>query len=368
MGPRSEALPLAWTEDSADEHARLSKYKEEDPISLQDALNTSQAFVEAARNGDVEELKRVVDEAEEGEILQGFAAQAMIIAVRQADLDVVEKLIAWGLPVDGPGGELEQAVHLACEITNRENFSKTWRIVKALTEGNESGGIHIDSPRMGDGWTPLCVACADACVPLAFKLLEMKADPNVITRRNETPLVLARCPRPHDKEETKEARNILTNMLKDYGAKGTAGGVLADAHGVPLGQSTMKAPAPKPTPTPTIAAGGEKGGGYPAAASKKKVVLSMSSVAEVGPVGTESAADDSALVLDATSTWDEDQTREVIINPITMKEKAVEQVAVKYFGHDGKEINPEDLPKLEDRGPVTSSSIPGKPKHTRFCG
>jgi hypothetical protein len=367
MGPRSAGLPLAWKEDAAEEHARLTKYKEEDPISLQDALNTSQAFVEAARNGDVEDLKRVIDEAEEGEILQGFAAQAMIIAVRRADQDMVEKLIGWGLPLDCDA--MEQALHLACEITNRENFSKTWRIVKALSEGNENGGINIDTPRMGDGWTPLCVACADACVPLTFKLLEMKADPNVITRRNETPLVLARVPRPTDVEDTKEARNILTNMLKDYGAQGTAANVLANAHGLPLpGQASMKASAPKPVPASAAAAGGQKGGGYPAATSKKKVVLSMgSAVAEVGPVGTESAADD-CLVLDATASWDEDETREVIINPITMEEKAAPPpVGPKYYGHDGKEIKPEDLPKLEDR-PVTVTSIPGKPKLSRFCG
>merc|ERR1712118_601376 len=116
----------------------------------------------------------------------------------------------------------------------RETFSKTWRIVKALTEGNESGGIHIDTPRMHDGWTPLCVACADACVPLSFKLLEMKADANVITRRNETPLLLAKRKNDKDTPEISEARNILTNMLKDYGAQSSVGGVLADAHGVAL--------------------------------------------------------------------------------------------------------------------------------------
>merc|ERR1719379_574925 len=177
----------------------------------------------------------------------------MIVAVRRADLDIVEKMVGWGMPLDGD--EMEQALHLACEITNRENFSKTWRIVKALTEGNESGGIHIDTPRMGDGWTPLCVSCADACVPLAFKLLEMKADPNVITRRNETPLLLARRKKPDDPPEAQEARNILTNMLKDYGAQGTAGGVLADAYGVPqTGQPTAKATVPS-----AAQSGSEKG-------------------------------------------------------------------------------------------------------------
>merc|ERR1712072_263550 len=156
----------------------------------------------------------------------------MIIAVRKANLEVVEKLVGWGLPLKH--SDMDMALHLACEVTNRENFSKTWRIVKALTEGNDDGGIHIDTPRVGDGWTPLCVACSDACVPLAFKLLEMKADANVITRRNETPLLLARRPHSRDTDETKEARNILSNMLKDYGAQDSASGVLAHAHGLPV--------------------------------------------------------------------------------------------------------------------------------------
>lgn len=348
---------MAFTEESEEEHARLTKYKEEDPIALQDALNTSQAFVQAVRDGDVEELKRVVEDAEEGEILQGFAAQALIIAVKKADLDIVEKLVGWGLPLHYP--DMQQAIHLACEITNRENFSKTWRIVKALNEGNESGGIHLDTPRIGDGWTPLCVACADACVPLAFKLLEMKADANVITRRSETPLGLARRKKPEDTEETKEARNILTNMLKDYGAQGTAVGVLNKAHG---GHAVSGPPAKAPAPAPAQAESdkGSGKGGYPTATKKKKVVLSMSEVTEVTAGGTESIPEDSMLVLDATN-WDEDQdqTREVVIDPTTMVEKPL---VPKYIGHDGKPIELD----LEDAGPVTQTTV--SKTHSRFCG
>eukprot|EP00913_Durusdinium_trenchii_P003549 g3282.t1 len=114
---------------------------------------------------------------------------------------------------------LWQALHLVCELVDRENFSNSWRILKTLKEGNAFGAIDINTPRSSDGWTPLCIACADACLPLAFKLLELNADPNVITRSNDTPLSLAKRGQPEDNEEQREARGIISNMLRSYGAQ-----------------------------------------------------------------------------------------------------------------------------------------------------
>merc|ERR1711935_1295690 len=56
-----------------------------------------------------------------------------------------------------------------------------------------------------------------ACLPLAFKLGEMEADPNVVTRANETPISLTKIFRPEDTEHEKEARAVIVNMLRSYG-------------------------------------------------------------------------------------------------------------------------------------------------------
>merc|ERR1712113_233836 len=122
---------------------------------------------------------------ERGEFLQVFVLQAFVLALKSASLEMVQAMLRWGVPLHHDN--LQQSVHLVCEITTRDNFSDAWRIIKSLVDGNGEGNIDIDTPRPMDGWTPLCVVCANACLPLAFKLLELRAGPNVITRTNEIP-------------------------------------------------------------------------------------------------------------------------------------------------------------------------------------
>jgi len=207
--------PLAFFEEPEEEHERMRLLRKEDPIMLQDVLNTSRAFVQAVKDEDLEELKRIVKDAEVGELLQVFVLQALVMAMKGAMLEIVREMVNWGVSLQHD--QLTMSLHLVCEGTNRENFSNSWRILQLLTDGNNEGRLHVDAPRLKDGWTPLCIACADACLPLTFKLLEMEADPNVITRVNETPLGIAKRKLASDTEEQKEARVIISNMLRHYG-------------------------------------------------------------------------------------------------------------------------------------------------------
>mmetsp|Transcript_52646 Transcript_52646/g.125770 ORF Transcript_52646/g.125770 Transcript_52646/m.125770 type:complete len:269 (+) Transcript_52646:113-919(+) len=208
--------PFAFKEEPAEEVQRLRKLQDEDPIALQDAFNTSQALVEAVRADDLEEVRAVVNNAEEGEFLQAFVIQAFVIALKKTSLEMVRSLLGWGVPLQHP--DLAQAQHLVCEMTDKENFSNAWRILQLLTSGGTpSGRLDINEPRLGDGWTPLCVACAEACLPLAFKLLELQADPNVVTRNSETPMGIAKKKHENDSEEQTEARGIIVNMLRHHG-------------------------------------------------------------------------------------------------------------------------------------------------------
>lgn len=208
--------PLAFVEDEDEERERLLQLKEDDPIALQDVVNTSRALVDAAKAIDLEELRSVVSNAQPGELLQSHVAQAVFHALQATSLDLLQQLISWGVPLRQE--RLLHSLHFVCEITSRDNFSDTWRILQLLTEGNENGGISINTPRLQDGWTPLCVACSNACLPLTFKLLEMRADPNIITRSNETPLALVKKQHDNDSEEQMESRGIIFNMLRHHGA------------------------------------------------------------------------------------------------------------------------------------------------------
>lgn len=218
--PAAEAScrwPLAFTGDTEAEIIRLQHLRVDDPIALQDAFNTSAAMVEAVKAGNIEELREVIENASQGEIMQAFVLQAFVAAIKAASLDIVQQMLNWGVPLGH--AQLSQALHLVCEITDRDNFSSSWRIVELLTQGNGDGKMDINAPRAMDGWTPLCIACAGACLPLAFKLLELGADPNIITRENLTPLNLVRRELACDSQEQKEARGIIGNMLRHYGGQ-----------------------------------------------------------------------------------------------------------------------------------------------------
>jgi len=210
-------LPLSFIESPAEERSRLGELQKEDPIALQDVLNTSQALVQAARLGDLEELHSVIENAEAGELLHAFVLQAFVVALKNVSLETVKALVRWGVPLDHDS--LAQSLHLVCELTTRNNFSDAWRIVEVLINGNSEVKMSIDQPRIPDGWTPLCVACADGCLPLAFKLLDLGADPNVITRQNKTPIALAKQKREDDTAEQREGRGIIVNMLQDSGGQ-----------------------------------------------------------------------------------------------------------------------------------------------------
>jgi len=209
--------PMFFKEDAEADVARLKQLQRDDPIAWQDAVNTSRALVESVKDNDIEELRRVVANADEGELIQAFTIQSFVMALKASSLEMVQQFVDWGMPLQSPS--LSQVLHLVCELVNRENFSSSWRILKVLAEGNCYGALDINTPRSSDGWTPLCIACGGACLPLAFKLLELKADPNVITRSNETPLSIVKRSQPDDDEEQIEARGIISNMLHSYGAQ-----------------------------------------------------------------------------------------------------------------------------------------------------
>jgi len=230
-------LPLAFIETPEQEVQRVERLKEEDPITLQDVVNTSSALVDYVKENDLEEVRRLVAESEEGEFLQVFVIQAFVHALKRSSLEMVTTLVDWGVPLENE--QLAQSLHLVCEVTNRENFSDAWRIIQLLSES--CSALNINTPRSEDGWTPLCVACSDACLPLCFKLLELKADPNVITRNNKTPLALARQRLDTDTEDTQEAREIIVNMLQSYGGQDRWQDALAQQYAPKPSQKRLQA-------------------------------------------------------------------------------------------------------------------------------
>jgi hypothetical protein len=209
----AERKRLAVTETTEEQLARLKEVRLDDPIAYQDAKVTSAAFLEAAKDEDFEELKRIVKDAYPEELLHQPVALAFLIAVRRVDLQFVEFFIEQGLTGHWPGVSI--AFHVLVESTEKENFAAAVGILQLLKKNDWD----IDEPRQSDGFTPLSIACARAHAPLAYVLVQHGAHVNVSARRGETPLRIVQTERDDDDETQREARPLIANMLSSYGAK-----------------------------------------------------------------------------------------------------------------------------------------------------
>jgi hypothetical protein len=209
----AERKRLAVTETTEEQLARLKEVRLDDPIAYQDAKVTSAAFLEAAKDEDFEELKRIVKDAYPEELLHQPVALAFLIAVRRVDLQFVEFFIEQGLTGHWPGVSI--AFHILVEATEKENFAAAVGIIQLL----KKNGWDIDEPRQSDGFTPLSIACARAHAPLAYVLVQHGAHVNVSARRGETPLRIAQTERDDDDDTKRDARVLIANMLSSYGAK-----------------------------------------------------------------------------------------------------------------------------------------------------
>jgi len=184
-----------WTdEDLESEHERMTRWKEEDPIALQDAFNTSQALVDYCKEGTFEEVRQLIDEGEFGEFLYAHVAQAFLICVTNLKVDHVRKFLEHGLDLqceiyaDG----LHHAVGAIYKDPSDYRVTKVKQMIYLLIFGGRgTKGLAVDVPRVHDGFTPLCIACVCGFVDVVELLIKLEADVNTVTRFGKTPLEIA---------------------------------------------------------------------------------------------------------------------------------------------------------------------------------
>lgn len=196
----------------AEERERVLALEKEDPITVQEIVVTSRAFVDACSSGDTAEAKRIVNDAEDDELLQAYCYIAFEKALRNAHFEIIKLFILeWGLPLQDHEMGLK-ACHICVEAVSAtpSSFRNIIEILRLFFSGHF--GISVDTPRPKDGWTALCAACAAGEVAVACKLIQGGANVNSITRDNETPLSLA------NRAASGAEGNVLINVLKKEGA------------------------------------------------------------------------------------------------------------------------------------------------------
>jgi len=184
-----------WPNDDEEtEDDRLKRWQVEDPIALQDSYNTSHALVEFCKSNDFEGMCKLVDEAEYGEFLVAHTVQAFMIAVSNLQVDMVRKFLDNCLDITYEvfSDVLHTAVEALWKDPSDYRVTRAKQMIHMLAAGGRgSCGIPVDSLRERDGFTPLCSACVVGFVDVTKCLLSLKADPDMITRANTTPLQIA---------------------------------------------------------------------------------------------------------------------------------------------------------------------------------
>jgi len=227
--------------DEETEDERLKRWQKEDPIALQDSYNTSNALVEYCKSNDFEGMAKLVDEADYGEFLFAHTVQAFIIAVSNLQVDIVRKFLdnRLDLTYDVFTDVLHMGVEALWKDPSNYRVTRALQMIHMLTAGGRgTGGIPVDSLRERDGFTPLCSACVVGFIDVAKCLLSLKADPDMITRDNVTPLEIAtEC--GHEeivaflkaRNASSSAANVLSKIRPDRCGEIRSGQAVFDASG-----------------------------------------------------------------------------------------------------------------------------------------
>ncbi|CAD7939151.1 unnamed protein product [Amoebophrya sp. A25] len=235
-------LHPAWQAEANEpvesEEQRLHRWRTEDPILIQEAFATSNAFLQACKDGDLEEACAIIRNAENyTEFLQYHVIQAYYACVRALDWDL---FLAVFVEQSFPVGLFAEVAHAVCEMCAKDTFDVCRKFLKKFFNVYE---ISVDHPRHRDGLTPLCVACLRGCLPLSVILLEeYNASCHVITRHNLTPFQLNEMPQPGDTEQIVEGRQLLKNRMCSMGVGRNAQEVLRKLrqHGGSILSGTVK--------------------------------------------------------------------------------------------------------------------------------
>lgn len=114
------------------EEVRLARWKQEDPISLQEAYVTSNAFLKACRDNDVDEVHEIVNHAVYTDFLQYQVIQGYYACVQHLNFPLFRDVFDHqGFPAQ----LFPEIPHAVAELCGKENFTECRKFLKALFTG-----------------------------------------------------------------------------------------------------------------------------------------------------------------------------------------------------------------------------------------
>eukprot|EP00392_Amoebophrya_sp_AT5.2_P005249 g5258.t1 len=114
------------------EEVRLARWKQEDPISLQEAYVTSNAFLKACRDNDVDEVHEIVNHAVYTDFLQYQVIQGYYACVQHLNFPLFRDVFDHqGFPAQ----LFPEIPHAVAELCGKENFMECRKFLKTLFTG-----------------------------------------------------------------------------------------------------------------------------------------------------------------------------------------------------------------------------------------
>eukprot|EP00743_Colponemidia_sp_Colp-15_P001244 GILK01001366.1.p1 GENE.GILK01001366.1~~GILK01001366.1.p1 ORF type:complete len:278 (-),score=56.96 GILK01001366.1:80-913(-) len=201
--------PFALYESLAAQQQRLKALEEDDPITLQDCMNTGVALIDAAKRGDLHELQRVVKNAYKGELLFWHISKAFHAACAGMHLTTVQFMVEGGL--DLTQSTFDDSIHRIIEAKTI-GLNNSDEDARAIISYLVSKKMDINQPRKDDWWTCLHVAANARHLSSVRLLVDLGADVNAVAKNDRMPLTTVM----HSDEAA--AKEVET-YLREKGAK-----------------------------------------------------------------------------------------------------------------------------------------------------
>ncbi len=148
-------------------------------IRVQDSTASRQSFREAAEQGDVQTLRRLIEDGVSIDAVDDDGQTALCLALRSEQVEAASLLIRAGADVNTQGSNWGVPLMIAARLGQTD-------IVRMLIER----GADVNAS-LSTGWTPLLMAARFGHTEIARMLLDAGAKTDARTREEMTPLLFA---------------------------------------------------------------------------------------------------------------------------------------------------------------------------------
>ncbi|CAD7927917.1 unnamed protein product [Amoebophrya sp. A120] len=149
------------------EEARLARWKKEDPIALQDAFMTSNAFLKACKDDNLPEALEILQNSVKTDFLQYHVIQGYYACIQNLNFELFHQVFqAQGFPV----GLFPEIPHAIAELCTKETFPVCRKFFQPLFRAHQ-----VLSPQETERTLAVLIPCAESLYSVTIGISIMLA-------------------------------------------------------------------------------------------------------------------------------------------------------------------------------------------------